>query len=150
MPPVSDLNILDVLKDRRAHCRELLKLSRVQRKYIESDNFIGLLQVLGKKQRILGSMDALTTRGANLKQAWRAERASMDECLREECEHVMAETEALFAELLEEESDSTDELLRRRDSSQNQLQAAGQHPHFDFADRDLWSETTHSRLDVGR
>ena len=128
-------NILDVLKDRREHCRELLKLSRVQRRLIDDDNFAGLLDVLGRKQRILGSLDALAGPGPNLKQAWHAERESMDESLREECEHVLAETEAIFVELLQEESESTEYLTRRRDSTQRQLQAAAMGPQKQSAKR---------------
>jgi hypothetical protein len=148
MPPVSDFNILDVLKDRREHCRELLKLTRQQQTYIETNNFVALLQVLGRKQRILGSMDDITSGIPNLKQAWRLQRASLDHALREECEHVMAETEAIFTELLEEESDSTDFLLKRREKSQGQLQAAGPFSDFNTDDSDPWAVSYHHQLDV--
>ncbi len=144
-------NILDVLNERREHCRELLELSRVQRQLIDTDNYAGLLLVLGRKQRILGSLDALASPGPNLKQVWRAERDSMDESLREECEHVLAETEALFVELLQEETDSTEYLTRRRDSTQQQLQAVAKGPQMHTSKRArVTTPATYKHLDVGQ
>ena len=144
-------HIRDVLKDRREHCRELLKLSRVQRQLIDADNYAGLLLVLGRKQRIVGSLDALANAAPNLKQAWRTERESMDESLREECEHVLAETEAIFVELLQEESESTEYLTRRRDSTQRQLQAVEQSSQMHTSNRDrVTTPSTYKHLDVGQ
>lgn len=140
--------ILEVLKERRDYCRELLKLSRTQRRLIDLDNYGALLDVLGRKQRILGSLDTLSRRHPQLKQAWRAERESLDSGLREDCEHVLAETEALFAELLEEETGSTEHLTQRRDATRKQLQAVSQGPHVHAAYRDSMAPATHRHLDV--
>lgn len=140
--------ILEVLKERRDHCRELLKLSRAQRRLIDLDNYGALLDVLGRKQRILGTLDALTRRHPGLKDAWRKERGALDSGLREECEHLLAETEALFAELLEEETGSTEHLTLRRDATRKQLQAVSQGPHVHAAYRDSLAPATHRHLDV--
>ena len=150
MTAIQDGEILEILKERREHCRELLKLSRVQRRLIDLDNYAGLLDVLGRKQRILGSLDVLSRRHPELKEAWQANRATFDAGLREECEHVLAETEALFAELLEEETGSTEHLTRRRDATRKQLEAVSQGPQVHAAYRDSLAPSTHRHLDVGQ
>jgi hypothetical protein len=148
MAAIPVCEILSVLKERREYCRELLKLSRAQRRLIDLDNYAALLDVLGRKQRILGSLDSLSRRNPDFKQVWRNERDGIAPELREECEHVLAETEALFGELLEEETDSTEHLTRRRDDTRKQLQSVSQGPHVHAAYRDSLGPSTHRHLDI--
>ena len=150
MSATSATYFLDVLKERREHCREMLNLTAMQRPLIEVDNFMGLLDVLGRKQRIMGSLDALAGHETRLKQRWRAERATMDAELREECEHVLAETEAIFEELLQEERDSTEYLTRRRDSMRQNVDAVARRSSARAAYHDSFAQITHNHLDVGR
>ena len=143
-------DILDVFRQRRDQCRLLLGLSRAQRTLIDSDDYAGLLHVLGRKQRILGNLEEISKRVGNLKQVWRSQRGTIEPELREECEHVLAETEAIFSELMREEGDSTDHLTRRRNATRDQLRAVSQGPHVHAAYRDNLAPATHRHFDVGQ
>ena len=66
---LTNLNdILQVLKERRTHCRELLDLSRRQNRVIEANDYSTLLNILGHKQRLLGRLDELKRRHPELGQ----------------------------------------------------------------------------------
>jgi len=140
--------LLTVLETRRDHFRKLLELSRQQIELIAADNYTQLLETLGNKQRSLGHLDELTKQFPNLKQQCQLLRGTGDAVFRDDCEHVLAETEAILAELLKEERESTHRLTERRDNTKQQLHALSQGTEVHTAYRDTSPQTTHRFLDV--
>jgi hypothetical protein len=148
MAAACDTDFTEVFEQRRDYCRALLELSNEQRRFIASDDFTALLGVLGKKQRLLGRIDDLTRQRPNLWRSWKTQRDDIAPEVREQCDHLLAETEALLAELLAEEQRSTDELTERRDHTQTQLQEISRGTRVHEAYRDGLSPSTHRHLDL--
>lgn len=148
MASACDTDFSGVFELRRDYCRALLDLSNEQRKFIAADDFTELLAVLGKKQRILGRIDELTRQRPNLWRNWKSQRDEMAPEIREQCDHLLAETEALLADLLAEEQRSTEELTDRRDETQTQLQEISRGTRVHEAYRDGLSPSTHRHLDL--
>ena len=148
---MSAMNISDfltVLKTRREHYQQLLELSRRQMELINENDYSQLLVLLGRKQRVLGCLDGLNACNPNLWQQWRTDRGSAEPALRDECEHVLAETESILAELLKEEQSSTDHLTQQRDVTQRQLQAISEGSQIHEAYRDSLAPVTHRHLNI--
>lgn len=143
-------NILPVLQARRQHCRNLLELSRRQRNLIDASDYSQLLSILGQKQRLLGRLDELNKEHPDLKSQWKLIRTTADAEWRDDCEHVLAETESILAELIEEESQSTEHLSRKRDATQRELQSVSQGARVHDAYRDSLAPSTHRHLDLDR
>jgi hypothetical protein len=143
-------NFLTVFQSRRDHLRELLKHSRAQQELISNDDYTGLLVVLGKKQLILGSLDEMKSRHAEMFARWKTVRENFDTDTRIDCEHVLAETEAVLAELIQEEESSTQRIVRRRDEAHGELLALSQGSQVNHAYRDALAPTTHRHLDVNQ
>jgi hypothetical protein len=135
---------------RREHYRALLELSRRQIDLIAADDYTGLLVVLGQKQRLLGRLDEMNGQHADLKRQWHDRRESLDPDLRDDCEHILAETEAILAQLLEEEQQSAGRLTERRDETRRQLQTISRGSQVHDAYRDTLAPATHRHLDVGK
>ena len=150
MPTLAPSEMLTVLNLRRQHCRNLLDLSRRQRGLIDSSEYSQLLTILGQKQRLLGRLDELSKQHPDLRAQWKTLRDTAEYDLRDDCEHVLAETEAILADLLSEEQQSTDHLARRRDDTQKQLQAVSQGARVHDAYRESLAPSTHRHLDVGQ
>ncbi|MGE3315592.1 MAG: flagellar export chaperone FlgN [Planctomycetaceae bacterium] len=150
MPLLDHSNMLTVLNTRRQHCRNLLELSRRQRDLIDASDYSQLLTILGQKQRLLGRLDELNREHPDLKSRWKQIRDTGDADWRDDCEHVLAETESLLAELIEEEQDSTDHLTRKRDTTQKELQAVTQGSRVHDAYRESLAPATHRHLDIGQ
>ena len=70
MPTLDTAEILNILKMRRQHCRNLLDLSRRQRGLIDASDYSHLLTVLGQKQRLLGRLDELNTQHPDFRGQW--------------------------------------------------------------------------------
>ena len=62
MRTTSNIDYLATFRTRRDRCRELLDLSNEQDNLIERDDYTGLLDVLGRKQRILSESSANSPR----------------------------------------------------------------------------------------
>lgn len=148
MPAMSAPEFLNIFKSRREYCQALLELSSQQSELIAGDHFEQLLTLLGQKQRLLARLDELRARQPELWQQWRVERAAMEPDLRDDCEHVLAETEAILADLVQHENSSTEFLTDRRDKTRQKLQTASQGSEVHSAYRDGMAPTTHRHLDI--
>jgi anion-transporting ArsA/GET3 family ATPase len=148
MTNLTVLDFLSVLTNRRDYCRELLELSRGQSALVQTDDLTELLTVLGKKQRVLGKLDELSKQYPDLARQWQSQRETADPVLKEECEHVLAEMEAIVAELLEEEATSTKCLIKRRDATRQELQAISTGSEVHAAYRDSLAPATNRHLDI--
>jgi hypothetical protein len=118
--------IREVLQHRRKHCRDLLELSRRQHQFIDAGDYTQLMSTLAQKQRILGRLDEVKRRYPELSRQWASLRESGLPALRTDCESLIADTEAILAELLESEKQGTDHLAERRDATRRQLEAVSQ------------------------
>ena len=150
MPNSNISNILQIMKTRRQHCRSLLTLSKQQRELIDTDDYSQLLSVLGKKQRILGRLEELTSRHPNFGRQWQTQRDSLDSNIRKEGECVLSEIEAILSELLELENESTTVLSHRRDETKRQLETLSQGTQTHEAYRDNLAPVTSRHLDIDR
>lgn len=150
MSAFSISHILTILKTRREHCRDLLVLSRQQSQLIDADDYTQLLEVLGQKQRILGRLDEINQQHPDLKGQWQLHRKTAETLVRDDCEHVLAEMEAILAELLNTEKESTDQMIARRDATQRRLKAVSSGAQVHAAYRDSLAPATHRHLDVGQ
>ena len=139
---------LDLFTARRDCCRELLELSRKQQPLIEQDDYRRLLEVLGRKQRLLGSLDDIHKKHPDLKDSWKSRKPAIDPALRDDCDHLLAETEAILAEILEEERNSTNFLTDRRDRTQRQLEKISSGGRVHDAYRTSLAPATHRHLDI--
>jgi hypothetical protein len=139
---------LSALEFRRDLCSDLLDLSGQQAALIETNNYTQLLLVLGQKQRILGQLDELKQRFPGIQQRWPTLRETIDPSLRNDCERLLAETETLLADLLNEEQESTEFLTKRRNDTQRRLQAVAEGPRIHSAYRDSLAPATNRILDV--
>jgi flagellar FlgN protein len=142
--------ILDVLKRRRTHCRELLDLSRRQNRIIEANDYTSLLNILGQKQRILSRLDDLKRRHPELGDQWTALRDAGPLAVRRECDEVISEIEAILAELMQTEKDGADDLSQRRDATRRQLESIAQGVHINETYRDNVAPFSHRFLDLNR
>jgi hypothetical protein len=150
MSAVVPSDFLTAFEARRDQCRALLELSRQQQALIGSDDYTGLLVVLGQKQLILGRLDDMKARHAEVYAQWTLCRNALDTDARHDCEHVLAETEALLAELIREEDSSTQHIVRRRDVAHHELQAVSHAGQVNRAYRDALAPATHRHLDVNQ
>jgi hypothetical protein len=135
--PLSTLEeIRDVLQHRRKHCRDLLELSRRQNQFIDASDYSQLMSTLAQKQRILGRLDEVKRRYPELSRQWTSLRDAGLPALRTDCESLIAETEAILAELLESEKLGTNQLTERREATRRQLAAVshGVHVNQIYAD----------------
>lgn len=143
-------DILDILKHRQAHCRELLELSRRQNHVIDASDYSSLLGILGQKQRILGRLDELKRRYPGLGQQWTALRETGVPRIRQECEGIISETEAILAELVQTEKEGADQLCERRETTRRQLEAIAQGFHVNETYLDNVAPFSHRFLDTNR
>lgn len=144
----SDIAYLEMFRTRRDRCRELLDLSNEQDRLIASDDYAALLDVLGRKQRILGEFAEAKQDHPELHSLWKTEREALDPAIRDECDHLLAEAESLLAMIIQEEKHSTEELTSRRDETQRRLQTIAQGSQVHNAYRDTLAPSTHRRLNV--
>jgi len=150
MSPTTLNDILEVLKQRRTHCRELLDLSRRQNRVIEASDYTSLLSILGQKQRILGRLDDLKRRHPELGPQWDVLRDAGPATVRRQCDELISEIEAILAELMQTEKDGADELGQRREATRRQLESIAQGVHINETYRDNVAPFSHRFLDINR
>lgn len=143
-------DFLNVFQEFRDGWQQLLELSRQQMALIQDDDYVRLLELFGRKQQVLSRLDELNRRHPRLRERWHEHRSLVDSRLRNACEHLLAEAEALLADLLEHERRSTDELVSRRDRTQRQLQEIASGAGVHAAYRDGLAAVTHRHLDVNQ
>jgi hypothetical protein len=148
MRTTSKIDYLATFRTRRDRCRELLDLSNEQDSLIERDDYTGLLDVLGRKQRILSEFAEAKQNQPELLSHWKTERDALAPELRDECEHLLAESESLLGMIIQEEKSSTEQLTSRRDETQGRLQTITQGSQVHDAYRDSLAPSTHRRLNV--
>lgn len=150
IPISNDRDIVEHLRTRHEYCRALLDLSQRQRAFIVERDYSGLMAVIGRKQRVLGRLDALKRQCPTLVDDWKSERTSLPETVRRDCDELLRRTEGILAELIAEETACTEELTRRRDETARQLQetAAGQIAHTAYGTVQPADE--HRYLDINR
>jgi hypothetical protein len=150
MPALTATEFLRVFRLRRERCEQLLDLSRRQGELIAAQDYTSLLTVLGRKQRLLGELDELGRQNPEFWTSWRSQRAALDHTDRDDCDHVLAETEALLANLVVEEQRSAESLTLRRDTMREQLQSISTAARAHEAYRDNLAPATHRRLNIDR
>ncbi|HUY91729.1 MAG TPA: hypothetical protein VMV10_23505 [Pirellulales bacterium] len=113
------------LAGRRHGClQQLHVLSRRQLELIDQEDMTQLLGVLAAKQRLLGELQEVERgldpfRGQNpAERRWRTPEA------RRRCADLIAQSEALFAEILQREKEGEEQMRRRRDQKAVRLQGA--------------------------
>lgn len=148
-PPESgNANLLNMLTTRRALCEELLDLSARQRRLIAEDDYPRLLEVLARKQRLLGRLDAAEPSHTTLKEQWLSLRDTLDPDVRRDCEQILNDLDEMFQRLLDEERSGISDLTHRRDEAQRQLQAISDGPRVHAAYRDSLAPATHRHLNI--
>ena len=143
-------DFLDTFTARREQCRALLELSRQQHELISNNDYDKLLVVLGQKQRILGRLDEMKTRHDDFVVQWKLHRGALDPETRDDCDHILAETETILVELIGEENDSTKQIVRRRDAAHSQLRLLGEGQRVNHAYHDSLAPATNRHLDVNQ
>lgn len=148
MTSSSVLEFVPAFTERRQCFAELLAFSRAQLALIDSDDYTRLLSLLGSKQRVIGRLEEIGKLHPRLWDAWRTARTQLPPVERATCERLLAETEALLAELLEHERVGTEQLARRRDHTQLELQDVTTGSQAQSAYRDSLAPATHRHLDI--
>jgi hypothetical protein len=110
-----------LFRAREATFAELLRLSTLQWDRIVTDDYDGLLDLLGAKQRLLGRLEDLATVFPTVVERWRGERGELEATVRGECDRLLSATESLLARLTEQERICSEELQRRRDETRGEL-----------------------------
>ncbi len=147
---MSSEQFLETFRNRRHFCQSLLDLSRQQAEWINKDDTMQLLTVLGQKQRVLEEMDQHKRASEKVYLDWQQRKDSLPPNQREDCEHLLAETEALIEQLLELERAGTESLIEKRDKTQRQLETVVQGSQVHAAYRDSMPVSTSRHLDIGR
>jgi hypothetical protein len=145
---MSAIDYLRLFKVRQATFAELLRLSESQWDLIVDDNYEGLLDVLGAKQRLLGRMEELTTAYPAIVDRWRSARDALGAPLRQECEQILDATERVLARLSEREQHCGAELERRRDHTRTELRRVTGGMEAAGAYHDSTAPSTSRLLDV--
>lgn len=146
MPP--HIDFLQTFAARRQCFVELLDLSRQQLGLVESDDYTRLLTLLGGKQQVIHRLEALGRRDPRLWDDWRETRDRLTPPARSACEQVLAETESLLAQLLEQERVSTETLKARRDETARELRSVAAGSRVNQAYRDSLAPATHRHLNL--
>tara|TARA_R110002095_G_scaffold202889_2_gene184629 strand:+ start:1433 stop:1885 length:453 start_codon:yes stop_codon:yes gene_type:complete len=133
---------------RLEYSRALLKLSIQQQELIDQEDYSGLLDVLGKKQRLLGQLDQYTRQLPKLWEHWKCERDQLSAEQRESCEEILQESEAVLSRLLTNEDTSTQCMVDRRDRTKHQIQSLNQGERVGEAYRDNLATVTHRHLNI--
>jgi hypothetical protein len=140
--------IRDVLQHRRKHCRDLLELSLRQHRFIDAADYSQLMSTLAQKQRILGRLDEVKRRYPELSRQWTLLRDTGLPTIRTDCEALIADTEAILAELLESEKQGTDRLTERREVTRRQLESVSQGVHVNQVYADTTPTLNHRFLNT--
>lgn len=133
---------------RLEYSKALLKLSFQQQDLINQDDYSGLLDVLGKKQRLLGQLDQYKKQLPMLWEKWKRDRDQLSAEKREACEQILSESESVLAQLLQNEDTSTQHMVVRRDRTKQQIQSLNQGERVGEAYRDSLAPVTHRHLNI--
>lgn len=148
MTPTQKIDYPKLFSVRLEYSKALLKLSFQQQALIDQDDYSGLLDVLGKKQRLLGQLDQYTKKLPALWKRWKGDRDLLSLEQRETCEEILSESEAVLSTLLENEDTSTKSMVDRRDRTKQQVQSLNQGEKVGEAYRDSLAPTTHRHLNI--
>lgn len=148
MTSTQKINYSKLFSVRLEYSRALLKLSIQQQELIDQDDYSGLLDVLGKKQRLLGQLDQYTKQLPKVWEHWKIERELLSAEERESCEGILSESEAVLSELLKNEDTSTQCMVDRRDRTKHQIQSLNQGEKVGEAYRDSLAPVTHRHLNI--
>lgn len=118
--------IVTALCTRREYSKALLHLAQEQQILIEQDRLTDLIQIIAKKQRVIGLMNDLGQPHGGLGVWWRLTRDSLPAETRSSCEAIITETERLLAQTLAQEQSGTDVLSERRNDTQRELMELGE------------------------
>lgn len=140
--------ILQAFRIRRNYYATLLQLSQNQQKYIAAENYTQLLALLGEKQQVLSRLEELHQQQPQLTQQWKACRNTIDEATRSDAEHLLAEMESILTELKQEENESTNHLLVKKQMTEQELQEITQGEQTHDAYRDQLGTVTHRYLNL--
>ncbi|HAH48930.1 MAG TPA: hypothetical protein DCM07_29635 [Planctomycetaceae bacterium] len=135
---------------RLEYSRALLTLSLQQQELIKEDDYSSLLDVLGKKQRLLGQLDQYTKQLPRLWEQWQQDRDLLPDGQRAACEQILSDSEAVLAQLLKNEDTSTQSMVDRRDRTKQQIQSLNQGAKVGEAYRDSLAPATHRHLNIGQ
>ncbi|MCA9017000.1 MAG: hypothetical protein KDA77_16830 [Planctomycetaceae bacterium] len=133
---------------RLEYSKALLRLSFQQQELINQDDYSGLLDILGKKQRLLGQLDQYKKQLPALWEKWKSDREQLTAAQREACEQILSESEAVLARLLQNEDTSTQCMVDRRDRTKQQIQSLNQGERVGEAYRDSLAPVTHRHLNI--
>ena len=97
-----------------------------------------------------GRLDDLKRRYPELGEQWTALRDQGRPQVRSQCEGIISETEAILAELIQTEKDGADQLVRRRDTTRQQLESIAQGFHVNDTYLDNVAPFNHRFLDTNR
>jgi hypothetical protein len=139
---------LQAFRTRRDYCRSLLELSKRQPELIDRDDYTLLMETLGQKQRILGRMEELKTRHADISKSWPHDKSLLAADDRHACEELLAESEQLLVQLMTCEQQSTDSLIERRNRTESELHSLAEGSRVHEAYRDAHTPAARPRLDV--
>ena len=148
---MTDTQMLDYPKlfaVRLEYSKALLKLSLKQQDLIEHEDYTGLLDVLGQKQRLLGQLDQYTSQLPRLWEKWQTDRDRLPADQRETCETILQESETVLSRLMQNEDTSTKSMVVRRDQTRQQLQSLNQGGLAGEAYRDSLAPVTHRHLNI--
>lgn len=148
MSELSPHEFFEVFRARCRYSRTLLELSHRQKELIDRGDYSRLLQVLGRKQRVLGQLDELGKQHPDLARQWQEQRETFETDTRKQCDELLAETERVLAELLEEEKTCTQQLTERRDATQRELQSVSEGAVAHDAYQDSLAPATHRHLNI--
>lgn len=148
MTPTQKIDYPKLFSVRLEYSKALLKLSFQQQALIDQDDYSGLLDVLGKKQRLLGQLDQYTKKLPTLWKRWKGDRDLLSLEQRETCEEILSESEAVLSTLLENEDMSTKSMVDRRDRTKQQVQSLNQGEKVGEAYRDSLAPATHRHLNI--
>ncbi len=118
--------LLRVLKTRREYCRAMTQLAEQQQTLVEQYRTSELIQLIAQKQRVIEGLSKLGASFGGLSEFWKQIRDTLPADIRAECDAILAESEVLLAQALEQEAQSTQQLTHHRDKTQQQLRQVGQ------------------------
>ena len=113
----------ELFDNRRAYCRGLLNLSRLQQELIDTENYRDLFSLLAQKQTMLDAFQVAEGERQATLVAWKSERQMLNATVRERCEQILFETESLLRQLFEQEEAGANQIRAQRDDTQRELNA---------------------------
>lgn len=140
---------IGLMQKRYAMCQSLLELSLQQDQFIETDNYTALVEILGKKQQVLGQLDSMNQKHPALKEQWLKHRDQIPQNSRVECDKMLANVEEVLSKLMQHEEQATNSLVKRRDETQKKLNDIATGTQVNEEYRDNLAPATHRHLDVG-